>query len=80
MAMSPVLGSKAYCQAVFVLREAQALGIAVGTDGTELVMLAPMRVPRDFRRWFEHWLNQFRDEVVDIVLRENAARTRATSS
>jgi hypothetical protein len=69
-----VTRSKANCQAAFVLREAQALGIRVGTDGNELVMVAPLRIPRDVRRWFEHWLDQFRDEVIDIILRENAGR------
>jgi len=74
MAMSPVLGSKAYCQAVFVLREAQALGIAVGTDGTELVMLAPMRVPREVRRQFERALDKYAAEIIAVIQRENAGR------
>jgi len=64
--------------AAFILNEAAGLGIRVGTDGNELVLLAPMRVPREVRRWFETKLDEFRAEIIDFIQRENAARTRGS--
>jgi len=60
-----------------VLDKALALGIRVGVapDGSEIVLLAPMRVPRETRRWFEIQLDEFRAEVINIILRENGERT-----
>jgi hypothetical protein len=46
-----------------------------GTDGDEILMLAPLRMPRDVRRWFEIWLNEFRAEVIAIIQADAAART-----
>ena len=66
----------AYCEVAFILREAQALGIRVGTDGTELVMLAPMRVPREVRRQLELALDEYREEVIDLIQRENSVIRR----
>jgi len=65
-------------KAAFILDEATALGIHVGTDGTELVMLAPMRVPREVRVWFEKKIDEYRAEIIDFIRRENAPRTGAT--
>jgi hypothetical protein len=64
--------NKVHC-AEFVLREALALGIRVGTDGSELVMVAPMRVPRETRRWFETRLEEHRAEVIEVI-QKNAGR------
>jgi hypothetical protein len=61
--------------AAFILREAQLMGIRVGTDGNELVMIAPMRVPRETRLWFETKLYEYKAEIIDFIQRENAART-----
>ena len=44
-----------------------------------MILVAPLRVPRDVRRWFEHWINEFRDEVVAIIRKENAAQTGVLS-
>ena len=63
-----------YCEAEFLLREALALGIRVGTDGSELVMLVPARVPWATVRWFEHELSNRQHEIVDYILKENAAQ------
>lgn len=63
--------NKAHC-AAFVLREALALNICVGTDGNELVMLAPMRVSIETREWFYRQLYELKSEVIDIILRKNA--------
>jgi len=65
--------------AAFILDEATALGIRIATDGDELIMLVPLRVPRETRRWFEIQLHEFRAEVVNIILRKNAARTGVVS-
>jgi hypothetical protein len=63
----------------FILDAALALGIRVGTDGEELVLVAPLKVPRETRRWFETKLDEFRAEVIDFIQRENAARPGAVS-
>jgi len=63
--------NKVHC-AAFILREAAAAGIKVGTDGDEIVMLAPMRVPGDVRRWFERKLYEYREAVIAIIVLENA--------
>jgi hypothetical protein len=53
----------------FILREALALGIRVGTDGCdELVMVAPARVPSDVRRWFETELYKYKPEIIEVIL------------
>jgi hypothetical protein len=56
--------------AAFILREAAALGMAVGTNGEELVMHAPLRVPHVVRRTFEDTLERYRSEIIEIILRE----------
>ena len=58
-----------------ILAEAAGLGIKIATDGTELVMLAPLRVPGAVRRAFEAALEEYRAEVIDAIQRDNAART-----
>ena len=61
--------------ATIILNKALELGIRVGAapDGSDLILVAPLRVPRDVRRFFEIWLlDNFRDEVIDIIQRENA--------
>jgi hypothetical protein len=50
---------------------AKAAGIAIGTDGDELAMLVPLKVPRDVRSWFENELYKYKAEVIDIIQREN---------
>lgn len=59
-------------KAAFILDEATALGIHVGTDGTELVMLVPAKVPYETQKWFSTKLYEFREQIIDIIQRENA--------
>jgi hypothetical protein len=61
-------------EALFILEEAAALGIHVGTDGEDLLMIAPMRVPGDVRRWFETQLNEYRREIIAAIQRDNMDR------
>jgi hypothetical protein len=63
--------------ATIILNKALELGIRVGAapDGSELILVAPLRIPYDVRHWFEVWLDNFRDEAIDIILRENGVRT-----
>jgi hypothetical protein len=58
----------------FILAEARALGIRIGAapDGSDWVMLVPRSVPRETRVWFARKLKEFRAEVIDLILRENA--------
>jgi hypothetical protein len=70
--MTAVPDSKALRSAAFILHEAQALGIRIGTNGDDLILVAPLKVPRDVRRWFEKKLDEFRAEIISIIQRENA--------
>ena len=42
-------------------------------------MLAPVRVPYETQKWFATKLDEFRAEIIDFILRENAARTGVVS-
>jgi len=74
----PSTQANATLAATIILDTARALGIHVGCalDGSELLMVAPLRVPREVRRWFEYWLDEFRDEVIGIIQREAEERER----
>jgi hypothetical protein len=54
----------------FILAEAAALGMHVGTNGDELMLLTPLRIPYASRRTFEIALEKYRAEIIQIVLRE----------
>jgi hypothetical protein len=58
-------------KALLILRQAQALGIKIATDGVDVIVLAPMRVPGDVRRWFETALHRHKAAVIDIIQAEN---------
>jgi hypothetical protein len=53
-----------------LLTSALKFGIHVGTDGDEVVMVVPLKVPYETRRLFEIWLDNFRDEVIAVIQRE----------
>jgi hypothetical protein len=57
--------------AELILREARAAGIAVGTDGDEIVLLAPLKVPREVRCWFETALYNYKAEIIEVILRSS---------
>ena len=59
--------------AAFILRETQLMGIRVGTDGSELIMIAPVAMPRTTRLWFENKIVEYRADVIAVIQRENAA-------
>jgi len=60
--------------AAFILREAKALGIRVGTNGDELVMIGPLRLPHDVRRSFEAALYEYKSEVIaNIMAQEHSS-------
>jgi hypothetical protein len=58
--------------AKIILRAASNLGVKVGTNGIELLMLAPARIPTETRRWFEAALDQHRAAVIAVIMAENA--------
>jgi len=62
----PSAQANAHIAARALLDAAFRRGIYVGAapDGSELILVASLRVPRDV-------LDQFRDEVIDIIQREN---------
>jgi hypothetical protein len=51
------------------------VGIRIASDGSDLLMLVPVRVPGETRRWFERKLAEYRAEIVAHILQETAART-----
>ena len=58
-----------------LLTKAAKLGIHVDlAGGGELILIMPLRVPRETRRWFFHWIDEFRNEILAIVQAENAER------
>ena len=67
---------EADCEAAFILREAQALGIRVRTDGSELLALMPVQVPRETRLWFETKLYEYKAKVIEVIQRDNAGGYR----
>jgi hypothetical protein len=60
--------SKRVEAAKFILAEARAAGIRVGTDGTEVVL----RIPFASRRTFEIAVDEHRTEIIEIIMAENA--------
>jgi hypothetical protein len=70
--VTAVPDSKALRAAAFILHAALELNIRIGTDGSELVMIAPLKVPRETRVWFEKKLDEFREEIIDFIKKENA--------
>jgi len=71
--------SKAYRETKFILDAALELNIRIGTDGNELVVLAPVRVPYETQKWFATKLDEFQAEIIAVIQRENAARTEVVS-
>jgi hypothetical protein len=69
----PAQTDSAARSAMFVLSEAKKMGIAVGTDATEIVMIAPVKVPWETQKWFSTKLYEFRAEVIAIIEKGNAA-------
>jgi hypothetical protein len=62
-----------------LLDEALDLGIRVGVapDGSEIILVAPLKVPYETRRWFENKLDEFRAEIIVIIQAENAMEARS---
>jgi hypothetical protein len=57
-------------KAEFILDAALAADIRVGTNGTELVMVASLRIPTAVRRSFELALEENQAEIIKCILRE----------
>ena len=71
---SHIAQANATTAALAILNKARSLGIAVGTDGDDVVTVSTTRMPLKTIRWFAIWLDNFRDEVIDIIAAENAGR------
>jgi hypothetical protein len=63
--------NKVHC-AAFLLREALALGIRIGTDGNNIVVHVPRRVQTETREWFYRQLYEFKAEIIAAIQLENA--------
>jgi hypothetical protein len=57
--------------AAFVLREAVAHGVIIGTDGNELIMGPPRGMPRESWRSFQDALIAFMPEIIAQIEAEN---------
>jgi hypothetical protein len=60
-------------EATFILRAAHAAGIRVGTDGKEVVMLAPLKIPRASRLAFEAAIHAHQDEIISLILAKQSS-------
>jgi hypothetical protein len=58
--------------AAFILREAAALGMAVGTDGCDLIIAPPRHMPRESYFSFQRAIIAYRNEIIDLVLAKGA--------
>jgi len=60
--------------ALALLNAALELDVRVGAapDGSELLAVIPMKVPREISRWFERELSIRQHEIIDYILKENA--------
>jgi hypothetical protein len=56
--------------AAFIVAEATALGIAIGTDRDELVLIVPMSIPAATRRDFKEAVGNYADEIVAHLISE----------
>jgi hypothetical protein len=74
---SHIAQANAAIAATAILNKALELGIYVDVapDGSELILVAPLSLPRRTRRWFRIWLDNFKPEVIDLIRRENGVRT-----
>jgi hypothetical protein len=61
----------------FVLDAADAVGFKLGTDGTSLNVLYPLRLGQDVNRTFTRALNEYWPEIISIILQEQTARERS---
>jgi hypothetical protein len=57
--------------ATIILNKALSLGIRVLTDGDQLAMLVPVKLPRAVRVRFENLLYEFRTEIVALIQAQN---------
>ena len=60
----------ALAAAQFILDEADSLGIRVGTDGTELALLIPLKLPRETRASFEAAAEANKAGIIELIARE----------
>ncbi len=51
----------------FIVTEAVAAGISIGTDGDDLLCLIPMRLPREMRVQFTRAFGKYRSEIVTLL-------------
>jgi hypothetical protein len=54
--------------AAFIVAEAAALGIAIGTDGSELVAITPGNLPLAVRRSFQAAVGDYCEEIIAHLL------------
>jgi hypothetical protein len=54
--------------ALFLLREALALGIRIGSNGDDVLMSAPLRIPRERRLSFEAAIQEYWHEIVALIM------------
>jgi hypothetical protein len=58
--------------AELLLRDALVAGIRVGSNGEDIILVAPLRVPCELRCQFEAAIEKYRSEVIAVIMAENA--------
>lgn len=54
----------------FILAEAQALGLRIGTNGCDLILAPPRSMPSESYFSFQRAIIEHRAEIIKIILRE----------
>jgi hypothetical protein len=64
-----------------LLRDALVAGIHVGVapDGSEVILVAPLRVPRELRCQFEEAIEKYHSEVIAVIMAGNAMTPATTN-
>jgi hypothetical protein len=67
--------------AAFLLSEARSFDIRVGAapDASELIVVIPLRAPRDVACWFEREFNKHQPAIIEFILWQNGIWPGASS-
>jgi hypothetical protein len=58
-------------QVEFILAEALKLNVRIGTDGDELLVIYPRKLPRDTHRYFSRAIWEHREAIIAHIVAEN---------
>jgi hypothetical protein len=58
-------------QVEFILAEALKLDIRIGTDGDELLVIYPTKLPRETHRYFSRGIGEHREAIIAHIVAEH---------